>query len=380
MKKLLIVVPRLIGHGQERIAVKTAELLKGDYEIALVVFDGRDVDYSSPVPLIDLNLPASSGLAGKVKNVLLRARALRKIKGQRQIDFTLSFGRTANLVNVLSGRRGKILSNIRGFADIDSGKLLSMICRRSDAVICCAQAMREALLACHPKLSEKTVCLYNPLDTAQIQQLGGAPVTGYSFSPHTVVSQGRLEEVKNYPRLIKAFSLVRQELPDAQLLILGEGSERTRLEALICALGLQESVSMPGFQENPFAYLAKSSLYVLSSYSEGFPNALVEGMTFLPAVAVDCRTGPREIFSDGPCSRTCTGVEEADYGLLVPPATDRLWHDEITADDRILAEAMLRVLKDPALSQRLKTAAQTRAAEFSCERYRAKLIELLEKE
>ena len=136
---------------------------------------------------------------------------------------------------------------------------------------------------------------------------------------------------------------------------------------------------MPGFQENPFAYLAKSSLYVLSSYSEGFPNALVEGMTFLPAVAVDCRTGPREIFSDGPCSRTCTGVEEADYGLLVPPAADRLWHDEITADDRILAEAMLRVLKDPALSQRLKIAAQARAEEFSCERYRAKLIELLEK-
>ena len=380
MKKLLMVVPSLGWGGQERIAVITAELLKKEYDTAIVVFDSRNTAYPPSVPLIDLNIPASSSIAGKVKNALRRARALRKIKRQKRIDVTLSFGTTANLANALSGRPGKILSMIHGFAGINGGKQLQLICRRSDIITCCAQAMCDTLLTYHPDLTEKTVCLYNPLDTAQIRQLGSAPVTDYSFSPHTVVSQGRLEEVKNYPRLIKAFSLVRQELPDAQLLILGEGSERARLEALIRAFGLRESVSMPGFQKNPFAYLEKASLCVLSSYSEGFPNALLEGMTFLPAVAVDCRTGPREILSDGPCNRTCTGVEEADYGLLVPSAADRLWHDELTTDDRILAEAMLRVLKDPALSQRLKTAAQARAEEFSCERYRAKLIELMEKE
>ena len=147
---------------------------------------------------------------------------------------------------------------------------------------------------------------------------------------------------------------------------------------LIDAYGLQAAVTLIGFRENPFAYLAKASLYVLPSFSEGFPNSLVEGMAFLPTISVDCKSGPREILSEAPLDQVAEGIEYADYGILVQPAMDRLFHQEITVDDELLAEAMLAVLTDADRAALMKEAAAKRAAEFSCERYISNLIEILE--
>lgn len=379
MKNLLLIVPTLQLGGQERVCAKTAELLKDDYEVAIIVFDSTGAIYHPDCEIIDLNIPAKSGKWNKVRNALRRALAVKKNRRERKVDFVYSFGTTANLVNVLSRGTGKTLIGLRGYASVDVNSYLNRYAfRRCDTIVGCAEETCNPIRQWKPTYAKKTKCLYNPLDVALVEKSGQDPVADYTFSPHTIVSHGRLDEVKNWPRLIKAFSIMKKNIPDAQLLIIGEGEQRKQLEDLISAYDLTDSVTLPGFRQNPFAYLAKSSLYVLPSYSEGFPNSLVEGMVFLPTISVDCKSGPREILSNAPIDTVAQGVEYADYGILVQPATNRAFHAELTKDDELLAQAMLAVLTNEELAAKMKNAARKRAQEFSCERYREKLIGILE--
>jgi glycosyltransferase involved in cell wall biosynthesis len=155
-----------------------------------------------------------------------------------------------------------------------------------------------------------------------------------------LLAVGRLVEKKDYPALLRALHLVRRTCP-ARLIILGDGPERGRLEALTRELGISESVSMPGFCTNPFAYFARASLTVLSSISEGMPSALIEALACgCPVVSTDCPSGPSEILDGG------------RYGALVP-----------VGNPEVLAEAVLETLRRPRDGERLRA----RAAEFSVE-------------
>jgi len=377
-KVLLLVVPALWLGGQERVAVNTAAILREEYDVHLAVFDTAGGVYEAPCDLINLDVPAAQGRLRKLLNVLRRSFRLSRIKRKLNTDFCYSFGTSANFVTILAGGPGKRVLSVRGFATVGMPKFVEKLHKRADRILCVSKVMAEALAQSSPSLKGKIECLYNPYDVDSISQMGAEAVEDYDFRGRVIISHGRLEEVKNYPRLIKAYSLVRQSHPDTRLLIIGEGSERGRLEKLIEELGLQECADILGFRSNPFSYLAKSSLYVLSSYSEGFPNSLIEGMAFLPAVAVDCKSGPREILSDGAYDRECTGVEEADYGILVKQASRREFSTQITEDDRCLAAAICRMLEDPIGYDTYKAKARERVLQYSFSAYRRKLKKILE--
>ena len=121
-----------------------------------------------------------------------------------------------------------------------------------------------------------------------------------------VLAVGRLAAVKDYPSLIRAFALVRRK-HDVRLMILGEGEDRSRLECLVAESGLGDCVALPGFGANPYAYLSRAALFVLSSISEALPTALIEAMALgTPVVATDCKCGPKEVLQGG------------RFGILVP--------------------------------------------------------------
>ena len=135
---------------------------------------------------------------------------------------------------------------------------------------------------------------------------------------------------------------------------------------------------MIGFRKNPFAYIAKSDLYVLSSLNEGFPNALVEGMVFLPTVAVDCKSGPREILNEEVGGEKCKGIEEVSYGILVSQTDEAEFSYEINEADGILAKAIIDVLNNREKLELSKRLAAKRAEEFSFDNYEIALIRMLE--
>ncbi|MBQ2252923.1 MAG: glycosyltransferase family 4 protein [Clostridia bacterium] len=147
----------------------------------------------------------------------------------------------------------------------------------------------------------------------------------------TFVSVGRLEKVKGYDLLIRAFSTIADRLPDWDLVIYGEGNERRALEELVDSLGLSGRVRLPGADMHAFLKARECEIFVLSSRSEGMPNALLEALSCgLACVSYDCENGPREL------------IEHETNGLLVE-----------AENVESLADAMLRLAQDGELRLRL---------------------------
>jgi glycosyltransferase involved in cell wall biosynthesis len=185
--------------------------------------------------------------------------------------------------------------------------------------------------------------IYNPCEIDRIQRLAREqPDLPIDWSIPTVVVVGRLTEQKGFGYLLQAFTAVAQGRP-CQLLILGEGEDRPALSRQATALGIADRILMPGFQANPFAYMARSHVFVLSSLWEGFPNVIVDAMACgIPVVSTDCPFGPSEI------------ITHSVNGLLVPPA-----------DAGTLATAIKQVLMDQAMAKRLSEAGRVRVHAFS---------------
>ncbi len=124
--------------------------------------------------------------------------------------------------------------------------------------------------------------------------------------PPVVLGVGRLTRQKDFPTLLRAFARLRERV-DARLIILGEGEDRDALEALARELDIGDVTDLPGFVDNPYGWMRRANVFVLSSAWEGSPNALTEALYLgTPVVATDCRSGPRELLEDG------------RYGPLVP--------------------------------------------------------------
>lgn len=117
-----------------------------------------------------------------------------------------------------------------------------------------------------------------------------------------LVSVGRLSPEKGYLDLLKIYQIVREKNPDWVLDIIGDGNERSALEAYIKENQLQDSVTLHGFQDSDYIdkILQKSSIYVMTSFTESFGIVLLEAMSHgLPCLAFDSAEGAREIITSG---------------------------------------------------------------------------------
>lgn len=186
---------------------------------------------------------------------------------------------------------------------------------------------------------------YNPTLDSSILAQARAPLTHRWLGRKefaTILAAGRLEKVKGFDILLRALAMARAELPQARLVLLGDGALRGELQALARSLDLADCVEFAGFQKNPYPWMRAADLYVLSSFNEGLPNTLIEALICgTPAVATDCRCGPRDILLDG------LGGDLVNVG-----------------DPAGLAEAMLRNLRDPQYAQQRLASAREGLSRF----------------
>lgn len=210
----------------------------------------------------------------------------------------------------------------------------------ADKIVAVSQGVAEDLVEIGlPK--DKIKAIYNPVVTPELRHKADVPLSHPWFAPcqpPVIMGAGRLEDQKDFPTLIRAVAKLQQQRP-VRLMILGEGANRSELEALIRELDLTESVAMPGFVSNPYTYMARAAVFVLSSSWEGFGNVLVEALAVgTPVVSTDCKSGPAEILEDG------------KYGKLVA-----------VGDVAGMAEAIAQTLDCPPMPAEL----QRRAEQFS---------------
>lgn len=195
-----------------------------------------------------------------------------------------------------------------------------------------------------PVRRESILALYNPLVDDSTAARASEPVDHPWFNGDhpVVVAAGRFVPQKGFPVLLEAFAAVHQRLPQARLVILGEGEGRASLEAKVAKLGLGEVVSLPGFKKNPQAYFSRAKVFAMSSLNEGLGNVMVEAMSCgIPVVSTDCPVGPAEIVSHG------------SDGYLVP-----------VGDHRKLAQHLIELLESPADASRMGEAARRSADRF----------------
>ena len=195
--------------------------------------------------------------------------------------------------------------------------------------------------------------VYNPVVSAGLlRKAREAPEHPWfnASGPPVVVSIGRMHKQKDFSTLLAAFARFLARRP-ARLIVLGKGPQLSDLLSLAHELRISEHVDFPGFVNNPYAFLARARLFVLSSRSEGLANVLIEAMACgCPVVSTDCPFGPKEILEGG------------RWGELVP-----------VGDPKALAEAMVRTIEAPPRQNALRE----RAGFFSVERAVSRYEELL---
>jgi len=173
----------------------------------------------------------------------------------------------------------------------------------ADNIVTVSDAVADDLAAIGHIPRNRFTVIRNPSIPPDLESKAAAPVEHPWLQAHSewpvIMGVGRLTDQKDFATLIRAFAAVRRNR-NARLIILGEGPERSRLEALAESLGIRDDVELAGFQPNPYAWISRTSLFALSSRFEGSPNVLVEAMALgISVVATDCPSGPREILDGG---------------------------------------------------------------------------------
>ena len=183
-----------------------------------------------------------------------------------------------------------------------------------------------------------------PLDEIRTLSQEGICTPPFGGDLPIILNVARLSDQKNQVLLIKAFQKVQEDV-EANLVIVGAGPLEGELRRLVHNLGLEEKVHFLGWQDNPFKYMRKADLFVLSSNYEGFGNVIVEAMACgCPIITTNCPYGPLEILGDG------------EYGVLVP----------VGEEERLTTE-IVRLLCNEELRQTLVKKGKQRASKFDAE-------------
>ena len=358
MKSILFFLPYLGGGGAQRVFINILKALdKNKYNLTLVVID-KDGPYLSQIPaqvkLIELNS----------KRVLLSSLELKRLFSKYKPDIIISGLNYANIIVALSVKWAKVPSKLiltehssysgknvqtNKIKYLMFKKLIKLSYKFADNIVCVSKGISEEVrqLTGIKQCEDIIKVIYNPivdkeLTFKSIENVKDAWINNKNFK--VIISMGRLTKQKDFPTLIKAFAkyLASNRNTKVKLIVMGEGESRPELERMVNDLRLNNYVNLLGYVDNPYAYLSKADLFVLSSRSEGFGNVIVEAMACgTPVISTNCPTGPGEIIEDG------------INGFLVP-----------VGDEEKLAKKISEVINNEGLQRKIAKNAFSRAQDF----------------
>jgi glycosyltransferase involved in cell wall biosynthesis len=361
-RRLAVLISLSGAGGVERMVLNLVEGLAARGLAIDLLAIRADSAHLGPLPpgvrLVDLGV-RHSGLA-----VVPLARYLRRERPPALLAAKDRAIRAAVLARGLAAWRGRLVgrlgTNLSAALEGRSAAVrwlriapMRLLYRGVDAIVAVSEGVAEDTRRITGLPAARIGVVRNPVVTPQLAELAAVPCPHPWLTSPTVpviLGAGRLTEQKDFATLLRAFARVRAARP-ARLVILGEGRLRGALERLADDLGVRDGVALPGFTANPYPWMARAALFVLSSAWEGSPNVLTEALALgVPSVATDCPSGPRELLADG------------RYGPLVA-----------VGDDAALAAAMLATLTAPLPADTLRAAVADYTVEAAARGYLAAL-------
>lgn len=312
--------------GAERVFVNLAEYFASkDYQVTMVTQYERENEYALPegVRRVISDITAEEE-GGRIGNFVKRYCKLRRIFKEIGADVVLStFGKnnlmaicanfflpTKVVVSVVAEPREEYPNRLMRF-------LAKTLFYFADGIV---MQTTDAVKFFQRSLQKRCVILKNSLNPAFVRPRFEGK------RQQEIVAVGRVDENKNQRMAIRAFAQIADQFPDSRLTIYGEGELRQQLCREIRELGMEDRISMPGAVTDVPERIEKAYAFVLTSFTEGMPNTLIEAMALgLPCVSTDCPCGgPKDLIEDG-VNGYLVPVDDADAlakrlaGLLADP-------------------------------------------------------------
>ena len=346
--KVVIVINSLARGGAQRVvSTLTREWVKS-HQVLIALFDASRPAYEHGGEVADLGTPSLRSPVKKLHNALLRSIRLARILWRERPDRIVSFMESANYPTIVAaavtGLLGRLCVSVRCNPATIPGLnrlLMPIVYRLAERVVAPSYGVRCALQKMGLPARKLSV-IPNP-----VVRRTNATISASADSPlRYILGVGRLEREKGFDRLLKAFSQIRVDQSDIELVILGDGTEQAALLAISQELGITSHMHLPGVVSDVDAWYRRAVCFVLTSHYEGSPNVVVEAMANgCPVVSFDCPYGPAEI------------LESGRSGLLVSQG-----------DIAGLTDAIQRLVSDGALRAHLAKVGLQRARAFSVEK------------
>lgn len=332
-KKIAFYIGALRKGGAERVFVNLADYFQREgYEVIMVTQYQVEEEYDLPtgVERIVSDIKEEEVSRSRVLNFFRRLNKLHVIWREQKPDLALSCIGKNNFMTVVSamGTNTKAVVSVVGEAAEEyPTKVMRML---ANLLFPCAagiilQTERSRDFFCK-RVGKRAVILPNSLNPAFIRPRFEGE------REKEIVSVGRMDENKNHEMQLRAFAALHRSFPDYTLTIYGDGELHSAIEELARELGIADRVRLPGVVPDVAGRIERASLFLLTSYSEGVSNALIEALALgLPAIATDVPSGGTEEL-----------MEDGVNGLIIP-----------AGDQKALESAMERMLSDPAYADRL---------------------------
>lgn len=373
-KKILFFIPTLAQGGGERVVSELSLHLPDFLESIIVLFENR-ISYPYKGRVLDLGTRISTSFFLRICYFFLRLFRFRRILEAERPDYVVSLGNSPNIINLLANKNPIVRVDLpvsksnRGFWGNLYKVFVRLLFNRARYVIAVSRFIARDLAENFSIDERKIRIIHNPVDIEKIRRLSQEPIDQQYqeiFTYPVIITMGRLTEQKGQGHLIKAFFRVKDAMPDAKLVILGEGERKNFLLQLSRDLNLERDVHLLGWHKNPFAFVSRAKLFVLSSLWEGLPDVLLEAMACgLSVISTDCKSGPREILAPSTdVESEAKDIEHVEYGILVPVCASNEFKPSLEREEEMLSEAMLRLLRDSRLSLEFAKKARERAEDF----------------
>lgn len=359
MKKVMIMTNGLYSGGEEKVLQTVLNNLDySKFDITLFSMHEEDLDPeifrtqdkykyrfifkrgSSPVGRF------LSKVKGKIFNVC-SPRFFRMLYLREKFDVEIAFleGEPTKIVS------GSLNKNARKLAWVHTDMIInnwteylyrSTECERNaylnfDEIFCVSESVKYAFIKKY-RIEKNVSVKYNPVDSADILKKSQEKSGLENGKRPLIVSVGRLEKPKGYPRLLKCAAELKKEGYNFTLAIAGDGRQREKLEQFIKGNGLCGTVKLLGFHDNPYKFIAAADAFICSSYIEGFSTAATESIILgKPVYTLDC-PGMKELFGDEQCGIIVPNTDEELYLLLKHAVADAESREKYTAAAKRRAE------------------------------------------